>query len=245
MITLQLAELAIHIPECIPLFEKYGFDFYQNGNQTLKEACDEKGLHFPEIDQELSDLQKHSHHRYTLDDMDLELLINSINGQHHDNEAETLASIHSAIQNLVADAPSDLAHIQTLCIIDKKFGELKEKLLHHCEKEDKVLFPQIRNLLVIQKEKTAVLQDAVSKTISFIKTLELEHTHSVNLLKEIKYALNNFETPPEVSKEYNDLMMQLKAFEADFHMHIHMENNVLFPKIKDMNEQFKHQRISL
>lgn len=243
MITLQLAELAIHIPECIPVFEKYDFNFYQNGNQTLKEACDEKGLQFPDIDRELSDLQKHLRHRYTLEDMDIELLINSINGQHHDNEAETLASIHNAIQNLVADAPSDLAHIQTLCVIDKKFGELKEKLLHHCEKEDKVLFPQIRNLLVFQKEKAPLFQDAVSKTISLIKTLELEHMHAVNALKEIKLALNNFDTPPEVSMEYDHLMKQFKSFEADFHIHIHIENNVLFPKIKDMDAQFKHQHI--
>jgi regulator of cell morphogenesis and NO signaling len=243
MITLQLAELAIHIPECIPLFEKYGFDFYQNGNQTLKEACDEKGLHFPDIDLELGSLQRHSHDRFNIEDMDIGLLINSINGQHHDNEAETLAAIHNAIQHLVANSPADLAHIQILCGIDKEFGELKEKLLSHCEKEDKLLFPQIRQLLALEKEKSPFLQQAISKTISLIRLLECEHTESVNALRNIKGTLNNFDIAPEVSQDYKSLMTQFKSFEADFHMHIHIENNVLFPKIKDMTDQFKHKRL--
>jgi regulator of cell morphogenesis and NO signaling len=242
MITLQLAELAIHIPECIPLFEKYSFDFYQNGNQTLKEACDEKGLHFPDIDQELNALQQHSNQPYTIEDMDLELLINSINGQHHDNEAETLASIHKAIQGLIAASPGDAAHIAILCGIDKAFGELKETLLSHCEKEDKLLFPQIRKLLDLQKEKATVFQAAVLKTTGLIKTLELEHTQSVSTLRNIKCLLHNLETAPEISQEYHKLMKAFKTFEADFHMHIHIENNVLFPKIKDMTDQFKHHR---
>lgn len=242
MKTLQLAELAIHIPECIPLFEKYGFDFYQNGDQTLKEACDEKGLHFAEIDEELNELQKHSNHPYTIEDMDLELLINSINGQHHDNEAETLAAIHHAIQHLVAHSPDRPAHREVLRHIDKEFGELKEKLLSHCEKEDKLLFPQIRRLLVLQKEKATLFQAAVSKTTSLIKTLELEHTQSVGALRNIKSMLHHFETAPEVSQEYLKLMQDFKTFEADFHMHIHIENNVLFPKIKNMTDQFKHHR---
>ncbi len=242
MKTLQLAELAIHIPECIPLFEKYGFDFYQNGNQTLKEACDEKGLRFTEIDGELNNLQKHSNHPYTIEDMDLELLINSINGQHHDNEAETLAAIHHAIQHLVTHSPAGLAHRELLCLIDKEFGELKEILLSHCEKEDKLLFPQIRKLLVLQKEKVTLFQAAVSKTTGLIKTLELEHTQTVNTLRKIKRMLHEFEAAPEVSQEYNTLMNDFKIFEADFHMHIHIENNVLFPKIKDMTDQFKQHR---
>lgn len=242
MKTLQLAELAIHIPECIPLFEKYGFDFYQSGNQTLKEACDEKGLCFAEIDEELNELQKHSNHPYTVEDMDLELLINSINGQHHDNEAETLAAIHQAIRHLLAGSPAGAAHRERLCCIDKEFGELKEKLLSHCEKEDKVLFPQIRRLLVLQKEKAIIFQAAVSKTAGLIKTLELEHIQSVSTLKNIKGMLRELETAPEVLQEYHQLMKEFNIFEADFHMHIHIENNVLFPKIKDMSDQFKHHR---
>lgn len=241
MKTLQLAELAIHIPECIPLFEKYGFDFYQNGNQTLKEACDEKGLRFAEVDQELNELQKHPGHLYTVEDMDIELLINSINGQHHDNEAETLAAIHRAIEHLVDNTPPGMAHKEFLGLIHGEFGGLKEKLLSHCEKEDKLLFPQIRMLLVLQKEKAGTFQAAVSKTISLIKTLELEHTQSVGALRNIKCMLLELETAPGISEEYHQLMKEFKTFEADFHMHIHIENNVLFPKIKDMTDQFKHK----
>jgi len=243
MMTLQLAELAIHIPECIPLFEAYGFDYYQNGNQTLKEACDEKGLAFLKVDEELSRLPKKQDHHLTIEDLDPERLINTINGQHHDHEAETLSAIHSAIQDLIASSQTDLPHIAVLCHIDRKFGELKELLLSHCAKEDKYLFPQIRSLLRLRKENTAAFQDAVLKTTQLIRLLESEHRQSVNSLKEIKSLLKGFDVPPGVSKAYEHLMQQLKAFEADFHLHIHIENNVLFPRIKDLSDRFRHQRL--
>ncbi len=240
MMTLQLAELAIHIPECIPLFEAYGFDYYQNGNQTLKEACDEKGLAFSRVDEELSKLQKKQDHHLTIEDLDPERLINAINGQHHDHEAETLASIHNAIQDLTATSQTDLPHIAVLCHIDRKFGELKEMLLSHCAREDKYLFPQIRSLLKLRNENTAAFQDAVLKTTHLIRSLELEHRQSVDCLKEIKSLLNGFDVPDGVSQTYKYLMQELKAFEADFHLHIHIENNVLFPRIKDLSDRFKH-----
>lgn len=244
MITLQLAELAIYIPECIPLFENYGFNYYQNGNQTLKEACDEKGLLFADIDRELSELQRHSDQHYTVEDMDISMLIHTINGQHHHNEAETLAAIHHDIRQFVAGYPAGLADAMHLYSIDITFGELRTKLSDHCGKEDKLLFPQIGNLLLLQKEKPVMFQHAISKTISLINILEYEHTQAIQLLSEIVSALKKTEVPPGMSGAYQSLLQHFKTFEADFHMHIHIENNVLFPKIKNMSDQFRHLSVS-
>ncbi len=244
--TLQLSELAIHIPTSISLFEKYGFDYYQQGNQTLKEACDEKGLDFLEIDAELSNLQKKlDGENRTIEDMDISLLMDLINGQHHHNEAAILSFIHCQIQNLISDLPTDAVHLERLSRIDKQFGELKENLLNHCEKEDKFLFPQLKKIINLQKDKSSFLSDAVSKVIQLIKILEIEHAHSVTTLSEIKCTLTNFDNPSEVSEEYTSLMNTLKEFEMDFHVHIHIENNVLFPKIRELDEQFKHHNITV
>ena len=63
---MTLAELAIHIPASIEMFEKYNFNYYQNGSQKFKDACEEKGLIFSEIDAELNQLQKLSKNIHTI-----------------------------------------------------------------------------------------------------------------------------------------------------------------------------------
>ncbi len=233
---LQLAELAIHIPSTISLFEKYEFNYYQNGSQTLKEACEQKGLDFNKIDNEFNDLQKTQTNQLTIEDMDINLLIDRINGQHHDHESEILSVIFKEIQTLVNDKSMDRKQLQTLVNIEKKFCYLKERLLAHCNKEDKVLFPMIRRIKSLQKDKSPQLKGIVADVKELVKALEYEHLESTLLIAEIKSVLLNFNKAGNMPNGFSSLMAHFKEFELDFHVHIHIENNVLFPKIKKMDE---------
>jgi regulator of cell morphogenesis and NO signaling len=236
---LQLAELAIHIPSAIPLFEKYEFNYYQNGSQTLKEACKQKGLDFDVIDGELAGLQNIPVNRLTIEDMDLNLLIDRINGQHHDHESEVLSEILTEIHYLINDKTTNIGQLKVLEDIENKFSHLKERLLTHCNKEDKVLFPMIRKIAALQKDKSLELKDTVAWIKALVKTLEHEHLESVSLIAEIKNLLLNFGNTQVLPDKFPALMKHFKEFELDFHIHIHIENNVLFPKIQEMDDHFK------
>ena len=207
--TLILSELAIHIPASIQLFEKYDINYYQNGNQTFKEACEEKGLVFSEIDAELSRLQLESKDRsyLTLEDMSIDRLIDFINGQYHSNETENLSLIQSNIKHLINDVSCEKSLLSLLINVDVKFFELHKKLILHCDKEDKTLFPQMRKLFELRRDKSELhASKAISKIKKSIQILESEHIDASNILSEIKIMTHNFTIPLNAPKEYKTLM---------------------------------------
>jgi regulator of cell morphogenesis and NO signaling len=240
---MTLAELAIHIPASIEMFEKYNFNYYQNGSQKFKDACEEKGLVFSEIDAELNQLQKLSktNTMLTLEDMSVDRLIDFINGQHHSNEAEVLDFIEESIKKLITNPNCDKALISILQKLDEKFTDFKDKLTKHCEKEDKILFPYMRKLCELRRDK---IFTNTSQKNSFVKKpiqlLEAEHVQASSVLKEIKEITQNFSIQANAPKEYQKLMEHLKEFEVEFHVHLHIENNILFPKVIALEEQFSN-----
>ena len=240
---MTLAELAIHIPTSIELFEKYNFNYYQNGSQKFKEACEEKGLNFSDIDAELSQLQTLSktNTMLTLDDMSVDRLIDFINGQHHSNEAEVLDFIDESIKKLIIHPNCNEALVSTLQKMDEQFSDLKDKLTKHCEKEDKILFPYMRKLYELRRDKVFT---NTSPNNSFVKKpiqlLEAEHVQASSVLSEIKNITQNFSIPANAAKEYQKLMEHLKEFEMEFHVHLHIENNILFPKVIALEEQLSN-----
>ena len=108
----------------------------------------------------------------------------------------------------------------------------------HCDKEDKTLFPQMRKLFALRRYKSEMHP---SKPVSYIKksiqVLESEHIDVSNILSEIKRMTNNFTIPLYAPKEYKTLMESLREFESDLHEHLHIENNILFPKIISLEEE--------
>lgn len=241
-----LAELAIHMPVSIQLFEKYGLDYYLNGKQSFREACEEKGLIFNEIDDELTELQGKGADTRTLEDMDIDRLIDFINGQYHSDESWVLLCIQTAIQQLITNLSCGPEIADMLRIIEPKFLTLKKELLKHCKKEDKVLFPYIRQLTKLRKYKQ---EKSFSRTALMIKNpirvLEQEHVQVAKLLGEIRTAFRNYQVPERAPESYGKLMKYIEKFEKDFHMHLHIENNVLFPKLIALEEELIKKMIPL
>ena|SRR6218665_105433 len=243
--SVTLAELAIHIPDSIHLFERYDLDYYQNGKQTFKEACCEKGLPYAELDAELAYLQNRSgKHSLTLEDLSIDRLIDFINGQFHANETEILNFIHNSILQLLAEKSCDAIHLKMLEEVEQKFAKLKKKLIMHCEKEDEILFPYIRKLLELRRDKTSLSPQTISIIKNPIRILEAEHVQASQILADIKRTAGQFSIPADVPKEYVMLMQSLRKFEHDLHMHLHIENNILFPKLialeEELNTKIKH-----
>lgn len=236
--SLTLAELAIHIPDSIHLFERYDLDYYRNGKQTFKEACSEKGLSYAELDAELAHLQSRSgKHSLTLEDMSIDRLIDFINGQYHSNETQILSFIHNSILQLLNSKSCDAAHLKMLAQVEQQFGTLKKKLILHCEKEDEILFPYIRRLLELRRDKTSLSQQTISIIKNPIRILEAEHVQAAEILAGIKRTAEHFSIPADAPEEYMMLMQSLRKFEHDLHMHLHIENNILFPKLIALEEE--------
>ena len=210
--SLTLAELATHCPESIDLFEKYEFDYYQNGKQTLENACKEKGFDVSKINNELDRLQrqeKNTDHQIILDEFGIEQLINYINTNFHSKEENALARVDSAIQLLLTNKPYDQFLANTIEEIEKKFKHLQEELLRHCKHEDQDLFPFIRVLLSLQKNNVNISRHQFPLASNPIRLLEVEHQQAATHFSEIRRLANDNSVSENASPAYHKLIEEL------------------------------------
>lgn len=107
------------------------------------------------------------------------------------------------------------------------FQALAEELLHHLPKEEEVLFPAIRKILKAQTS---------DSTIQFVQApmqvMEAEHDRAGELVKRLRQLTANYSVPAEACPTYQMTYTLLKEFDRDLIQHIHLENNLLFPKVK-------------
>ena len=200
-----LAELATHCSESIDLFEKYDLDYYQNGKQTFEDACKEKGFDFSKINSELNHLlqqSKNSLHETCLDEFGIEQLMNFINTNFHSKEENALARVDSAIQHLLNNRPHAQSFANLLSEIEQKFKRLKEELIRHCRHEDKDLFPFIRILLGLQRQKVNISHHQFQLASSPVRMLVAEHRQAAIHFSEIRRLVNDYAVPPNASSLY-------------------------------------------
>ena len=241
---LTITEYATLLPVTIDFFEKYGFDYYQNGNISLRLACENKRLNFEHIDEELSqwiNLNENSIGR-NLMEFEIGKLIDFIDNTFHAEEHALLNSIEALIQSLENEEKTNKRIVYLATNIQREFTRLKEKLIKHFESEDKVFFPYIQKLMEAKNLKMNIPSYHISLIKNPIRILENEHKEALNLLSDIKELTHQFDEIEDSGRFYNDLMNEFNRFEKNIHMHLHIENNILFPKLLEI-EKIMHQKI--
>jgi regulator of cell morphogenesis and NO signaling len=117
---------------------------------------------------------------------------------------------------------------------------IKEEMGTHMHKEEAILFPRIQELENFSKHEHGDIKLSVSYLQAPITMMEQEHDHAGELLAEIRQLSENYTPPQDACTTYKLLFASLQAFEMDLHQHVHLENNLLFPKAiglaKELNE---------
>ena len=210
------------------VFKKYGLDFCCGGKKTVKDACIEKGLDVVTIEQELQRADTLPSSRpipYT--DWSLEFLADYIVYTHHSYIKKTLPDI-VAFSEKVMQVHGN--HHPELVRIHQLVDEINEELTNHLLKEENILFPYIK-ALDSAKDNKLPLQSVPFRTVqSPISVMEMEHELVGSNLEEIRQLSNNYLLPQDACASYSLLYRMLNEFEDDLHLHIHLENNILFPK---------------
>ena len=218
------------------VFKKFGLDFCCGGKKTVKEACAEKGLDVAKVEQELQHAdQLPSSRPVPYGDWSLDFLADYIVNTHHSYVNKTLPDISSyaaKVHQVHGNQHPELIRIHQLV------DEIKAELTAHMAKEEKVLFPYIK-ALVAARNKTAPLQAAHFGTVQNpINMMEMEHELVGKNLEEIRSLSNNYALPEDACASYSLLYRLLNEFEDDLHLHIHLENNILFPKALEIEKAF-------
>lgn len=234
---LTLTELAIFLPETITFFEKYNLDYYQNGGITLESACEKGNLNFHQIDSELNQWIEENHEPLLpkLQDFSVQQLIQYIDTTFHAKEEEDLTRVKTVLSELFQfdDLPSRVSYLAKNIGIE--FNKLSLQLMEHCKSEELTFFPYIKKLLDASALKSNFSTHQISLIKNPIRVLENEHKDSLKALEEIKGFTNTYECI-EGEVLYNQLMEALSIFNRNLHLHFHIENNLLFPKLLDIEQ---------
>lgn len=218
------------------VFKKYGLDFCCGGKKTVKEACAEKGLDVTRVEQELQQAGKNPVSRaLPYGEWSLDFLADYIVNTHHTYVTKTLPDLLA-----YADKVSKVhgGHHPELIAIKDLLDEINAELTVHMVKEERVLFPFIKKLVASDKE----LQSELAGNIqSPIKMMEMEHEMVGKNLEQIRALSKNYTLPEDACASYSLLYRKLEEFEEDLHLHVHLENNILFPKAIELEKKLARE----
>ncbi len=220
-----VGDIVTKFPKAGDLFKSYRIDFCCGGNRPLIEAIQERNLSSEEV---LTNLNKLYEETKTLQDSRIAWetasyneLIDFIINKHHRYLNEELPMLSPYVTKVLRVHGAEKPH---LAKIHRLFHELKTELEQHLIKEETEDFPLI---LAYEENPTA---DNFNKLDKVVKELENEHSHAGNILKELREITNDFTPPLGACGTYRLVYQRLEALEADLFDHIHLENNILFPR---------------
>lgn len=207
------------------IFKKFGIDFCCGGGKPIQEACEEKGANYDNLMTEIQSIMNDLEPDVDFQSMPLETLIDHIYDKHHKYIYEN-GPITAQFVNKVAHVHGE-RHPETVEVA-KVYNELLSELNHHMMKEENVLFPYIKSLIAKQADQSgSVLSPFVSNPI---RMMEIEHDSAGDMLKKLRGLTSEYTPPADACNTYKAAYANLKALEDDIHIHIHLENNILFPK---------------
>lgn len=225
-----LGEIAIKDLRKAQVFKKYGLDFCCGGKKTVKEACAEKGIDATKVEQELQSVDSNTAsigRPLPYNDWSLDFLADYVVNTHHSYVKKTIPDL-SAYAEKVAKVHG--GRHPELFEINELTQQVCEELAAHMVKEEGVLFPYIKQM-VASENSGAASQNGNSHLIQTeVDTMEEEHEVVGNALDKIREISQNYLLPEDACASYKFLFRTLDEFEDDLHIHVHLENNILFPK---------------
>ncbi len=213
------------------VFKKYGIDFCCGGNVSLSEICRKKGVNLSEIEDELLKINSQKSESHDFDRWQLDFLIDYIINQHHSYVEENIPLI---IQYSDKVARVHGENYPETVEINKLFHEVALELKSHMLKEENILFPYVKQLVNAKKESKPMPVAPFGSVQNPIKMMEAEHEMAGDIFKKIAELSDNYTPPMAACSTYRVLYAKLEDFETDLHKHIHLENNILFPKAKKL-----------
>jgi regulator of cell morphogenesis and NO signaling len=228
-----LRSIALEQPATIRVFESFHLDYCCGGNRPLAEACAQKGL---DVETVLTALAESVPQEAAAEDFTQATpaaLIRHIVATHH-------AYVRSELPRLLPTAAKAAAkhgpNHPELIQVEKQLQQLAGELLPHLDKEELILFPYIEALDEMRNGGSA--PHACFPTVEFpIEAMIHEHEGAGALLEQMRAGTKGFQPPVDTCPTVAGLYHGLDAFERDLHRHIHLENNLLFPRAIAMEKE--------
>lgn len=222
------------------IFEEYGIDFCCGGKKSIGEACREKGINADDLITKLTEASGNQNDTNTdYNSWKLDFLIKYIINIHHSYVRKSLPVIAGHAEKAALKHGANHAEVIK---ISELFSGIKTELEVHMQKEELMLFPYIKNLLETERNVDGISFPPFGSIENPIKVMESEHDSAGRSMDEINSLSNSYSIPEDACTTYSVLYQELKDFENDLHKHIHLENNILFPKAIELEKKLSFQK---
>jgi len=221
---LTVGEIVANDFRTASIFKESGIDFCCGGKQSIAEACQENGVEQSVLVGKIKELESSPlSPSQNFKEWELGFLSDYIVNTHHRYVSKALPELLFYTQK-IATVHGE-GHPE-LVVVAEMFAKINDELSQHLKKEEEVLFPAIKEALNNPSEKLSALIK------SEIDRMEGEHDFAGGSMDEIKRITDGYRLPDDACNTYRLSFQLLEHFEDDLHVHVHLENNILYPKAR-------------
>lgn len=231
-----VGEIAAAFPSTIRVFERYYIDYCCNGVQSIADACSRKGIAVADLIAQLKQASQEPPSPNVRDWTKTALtpLVDHILLTHHQYLYDEIPRLRGLLSKVI------LVHGEehpSLIPLGQVFEALKDELAEHMFKEERILFPIIKEMEIVQKNGTPLPEFGCGSINNPIRVMRHEHDNAGNALSEMRQLTHDYAPPEDACNTYRALFQGLLELEQDLHQHIHLENNILFPRAVALEEE--------
>ncbi len=224
----QVSEIVVHNPAATRIFHRHGIDFCCGGKRPLGEVCTERGLDAEQIRREIAALDPAEAEEQDWSAEPLTAIVEHILARYHRPLQEELPRLRVMAQKVNrahgASFPDMIPPLQ------QRLNELADDLESHMMKEERVLFPYIVALEKAVAEGRLLPRSPFGTVANPIAAMEAEHDDAGRLLAEMNRLTGGYALPEGACNTFRALFHGLSELEREMHLHVHLENHVLFPR---------------
>lgn len=225
---LTVGEIVAQNWKTASVFQRHHIDFCCRGNVTVKDACNPLGIDPENILTELTTLlEAEENTESDYNSWPLDLLADYIEKKHHKYVTDRLPELKAYLDKICGvhgDRHPELFEIREL------FSQTVDELTVHMKKEELMLFPFIRTMTKSEREQLPLPRPIYGSVRNPIQMMQHEHTDEGDRFVRIADLSDNYTPPEDACSTYRVSFAMLQEFEQDLHKHIHLENNILFPR---------------
>jgi regulator of cell morphogenesis and NO signaling len=228
----KVKDIAISNPAARQVLEDAGLDYCCGGGKSLHDAC----LHADVTTEEILERLRENGTNMRFDELNwtaapLADLTLHIREKHHRYVREAITRVGNLLNKVKAKHEENHPEISE---IQRLFTEVGKEMIMHMQKEEQILFPYIDALEKARKV-NGTLEPPFFQTVrNPIHAMMKEHDAAGELVRQIRQASCEYVPPGDACTSYGALYQDLREFEADLHQHVHLENNILFPRAVEM-----------
>ncbi|HLV92459.1 MAG TPA: iron-sulfur cluster repair di-iron protein [Aequorivita sp.] len=239
MATLQektVAEVVTENIKAAHVFKKYGIDFCCGGGVSIQRACEKAKVDANLLINELINLNTAPDRGSNYNSWKLDFLTDHIINVHHQYVEESsplLLQYAKRVNHVHGGHYKELAEIESLVV------QVIQAMAGHQRKEELILFPFIKKLVKAEAEGAEVQAPHFGTVENPIHMMEEEHEEAGEFMRKIAELSSNYTPPQGACNTYRAFYAKLEEFEQDLHHHIHLENNILFPKALKLEKELR------